>query len=99
MGHAGSNTAAVQSNSVTDKRCPNFLEGISQKAGSHLLPAHVPHSKQLEIALKCTGKPELTSEPFPHSIGYPIGRRSAVYCGRMLSHPPYRYMQLHIYKL
>lgn len=61
----------------------------------HLLPAFVPHSKQLKIALKQTGKPEVTSEPFPHSAGYPVGRMSAVNAGRMLSHLPYKYIQLH----
>lgn len=70
-GHAGSNTAAVQSKSVTDKRCPNFLEGTPQKALMHLLPAYLPHSETPEIALKWTGKPELTREPFPTVLVIP----------------------------
>lgn len=70
-GHAGSNTAAVQSKSVTDKRWPNFLKGIPQKAVVYLLPAHVPHSETLEIALNWTGKPEVTSEPLPTVLVIP----------------------------
>lgn len=51
-GHTGSNTVDVQSKSVTDKRRPNFLEGIPQKAVMHLPPAFVPHSETLEICFK-----------------------------------------------
>lgn len=92
-GHAGWNAMTVQSNS--DKRWPNCLEGMPQKADVHRLPACMPPSKQLEIALKCTGKPEVTTQPPPQGAGYPAGRRSAACWERMLFCPLYRHKQVH----
>lgn len=94
-GHTGSNTVTIQYSSVTGKEWPNFLEEMPQKADMHYLPAQVPHSKQQEIALKCTVKPEVTSQPPLQGAGYPTDRRNAACWGRMLSHPPYRHKQLY----
>lgn len=98
-GHAGSNAVIIQSNSGTDKRQSNFLEGMPQKADMHCLPVCMPRSIQLGTALKHTGKPEMTSQAPLLGAGYPTGKRSTTCWGRMLSRPPYRHKQLHSQKL
>lgn len=80
--------------SVIDKGQPNFLEGMPQKADVDCVPACASRSKQLQIALKRTGKPEATSQAPPQGTGYPTGRSTPCW-GRVLSPLPCRHTQLH----